>query len=46
MVEIKFIVGVVLAVITLAIVLWWVYINYSSLVIALRTWISDVLGVG
>jgi len=46
MVEIKFIVGVVLAVITLAIILWWVYTNYSSLLTAFQNWISDVMSWG
>jgi len=46
MVEIKFIVEVVLVVISLAIVLWWIYTNYSSLVTAFQTWVSDVMGWG
>lgn len=45
-IEIKFIVEVVLVVISLAIVLWWVFTNYSSLMTALQTWFSDLLGGG
>ncbi len=46
MVEIKFIVEVVLVVISLAVVLWWIYTNYSGLITALQNWIADVMGWG
>ena len=43
MVEIKFIVEVVLVIISLAIVLWWIYTNYTSLLAAFQDWVSNVM---
>jgi len=44
MVTIKFIVEVVLIVITLAIVIWWVYTNYQSLMVIFEDWINSLIG--
>lgn len=44
MVEIKFIAEVVLVIIGLAVVLWWIYTNYSSLITAFVNWVSDMFG--
>jgi hypothetical protein len=44
MVTIKFIVEVVLIVITLAVVIWWVYTNYESLITVLYGWIASMAG--
>ena len=46
MVEIKFLVEVVLVAITLVVVLWWIYTNYNSLVVAFQNWVADVMGWG
>lgn len=44
MVEIKFIIEVVLVIVSIVVVVWWIYTNYSSLMASLQTWINDVLG--
>lgn len=43
MVEIKFIIEILLLVITLVIVLYWVYTNYSNVVDAFIEWLREML---
>lgn len=43
MVEIKFIVEIVLLVITLAIVIYWVYTNYGNVMDTFLDWLSEML---
>ena len=43
MVEIKFIVELLLLIITLVIVLYWVYMNYGNVVDAFLNWIREML---
>ena len=43
MVTIKFIIELLLLVITLAIVLYWVYLNYGNVVDAFLKWIGEML---
>ncbi len=44
MVTTKFVVEVVLVVISLAIVLWWLYTNFSNLSDAFINWIQGLVG--
>jgi hypothetical protein len=43
MVETKFIIEILLLVITLAIVLYWVYVNYGNVLDAFFKWLSEML---
>lgn len=43
MVTIKFIIEILLLVITLAIVLYWVYMNYGNVVDTFLNWIHEML---
>ena len=43
MVEIKFIVELLLLIITLVIVLYWVYMNYGNIMDAFMNWIREML---
>jgi hypothetical protein len=43
MVETKFIIEILLLVITLAIVLYWVYVNYGNVVDAFLKWLGEML---
>ena len=42
MVTIKFIIEVVLLIVTLVIVLYWLYTNYSNILEAFMDWIKDM----
>jgi hypothetical protein len=44
MVTIKFIVEVVLVIVTLVIVLWWAYTNYNNLFASFIDWIRSLVG--
>ncbi len=44
MVTIKFIVEVVLIVVTLAAVMWWVYTNYQNLLVIFSDWVNSLVG--
>ena len=44
MVTTKFIIEVVLVVISLAVVLWWIYTNFSSLSTAFINWLEGLVG--
>ena len=43
MVEIKFVVEMVLLIITLAIVIYWIYTNYGNVVEAFLDWLGEML---
>jgi hypothetical protein len=44
MVTTKFIIEVVLVVLSLAVVLWWIYTNFSSLSAAFTNWLQSLVG--
>ncbi len=44
MATIKFIVGIVVIVTTLAVVIWWVHTNFEGLLVVLEDWINSLIG--
>lgn len=44
MVEIKFIIEIVLLVLTLVVVVWWLLTNWSNITTAFTSWIKSAIG--